>query len=103
MQDNTRLVPPWLFVAPDHGAISCVSVSDQRLDERLIHQGNVYPSCAQALPEMRAAAHRMSEWLRAEGYAGLVGFDLPLQWAVLSLTPLGFDLGVTPLGVVTIQ
>lgn len=33
----------------------------------------------------------------------LVGFDLPLQWAVLSLTPLGFDLGVTPLGVVTIQ
>jgi len=33
----------------------------------------------------------------------LIGFPLPLQWGLLSLTPLGFDLGVTPLGVVTIQ
>ena len=34
----------------------------------------------------------------------LVGFNLPMQWAVLVLDGLGgFDIGVTPLGTVTIQ
>ena len=33
----------------------------------------------------------------------LVGISLPMQWAVLNLNPFGFDLGLTPLGEVTIQ
>ena len=35
--------------------------------------------------------------------ASLVGLGLGLQWAVISPTPLGIDLGVTPLGEVVIE
>ncbi|MDF1798390.1 MAG: hypothetical protein P1V81_04380 [Planctomycetota bacterium] len=40
--------------------------------------------------------------LNLPNFAPLVGLDLPMQWALLNLTPVGFDLGLTPLGEVTV-
>jgi len=63
------------FIAPGGGAIPCVSVGDQLLNENLAHRGNVYPSRAKTLPEMTGFAAEMSRWLRDEGFTGLAGFD----------------------------
>jgi hypothetical protein len=64
-----------VFVAPSLGTISCVSIGDQRLNAAMVHEGNLYPSEAERLPEMKAAAWKLAEWLRAGGFSGLAGFD----------------------------
>ena len=40
--------------------------------------------------------------LNLPNFPPLVGLDMPMQWAVLNLTPVGFDLGLTQLGEVTV-
>ena len=45
----------------------------ERLD--LAHKGNLYPSSAKTVKDMAASARKISEWLQAEGYYGLAGFD----------------------------
>ncbi len=64
-----------IHVEPDSGGILCVSVTDQRLSEALVHDGNLYPSSAKTIKAMISAAWKMSKWLQSEGYCGLVGFD----------------------------
>ncbi|MBW1790375.1 MAG: hypothetical protein JRK53_27840 [Deltaproteobacteria bacterium] len=64
-----------LFIEPDTGGISCVSVTDQYLDRNLAHHGNLYPSTATTIPHMLRSAHRMAKGLRDKGYTGLAGFD----------------------------
>jgi len=64
-----------VFIEPDRGGLSCVSVADQRLDASLVYRGNVHPSSAEMLPQMVEAAMAMGEWLRSEGLTGLCGFD----------------------------
>ncbi|MFO0795234.1 MAG: hypothetical protein U0586_14380 [Candidatus Brocadiaceae bacterium] len=62
-------------ISPDGSSLSCASVTDQILDANLTHQGNIYPSLANTLPEMIASANKLSEWLQGEGYTGIFGFD----------------------------
>jgi hypothetical protein len=64
-----------MHVEPDSGSILCVSVTDQRLSEALVHEGNLYPSRAKTIKAMIGSAWKMSKWLQSEGYCGLVGFD----------------------------
>lgn len=64
-----------LFVEPDSGAISCVSVTDQRLDNNLKHKGNVAPSSVTTLTDMSHSAEMLARWLQTKGFTGLVGFD----------------------------
>jgi hypothetical protein len=63
------------YVGPDGEAVRCVGITDQRLSEQLAHQGNIFPSRAQTLGPMLKAAQRFSEWLQAEAYCGIVGYD----------------------------
>ena len=64
-----------MYLKPDNERILCVSVTDQYLDEDLVHQGNSYPSSAKTLKDMMISAQKISKWLHTEGYSGLVGFD----------------------------
>jgi hypothetical protein len=64
-----------MHVEPDSGYILCVSVTDQRLSEALVHEGNLYPSSAKTIKAMMGSAWKMSKWLQSEGYCGLAGFD----------------------------
>jgi hypothetical protein len=64
-----------LVVPPERGPMPCVSASDQRLHDRIVYQGNLFPSVARTLPAMLESARRLGRWLQSEGYAGLVGFD----------------------------
>lgn len=70
-------VSPNVQVRVDHesGAIVCEGVTDQRLDRDLVHAGNLFPSCARRVSDMIGWAQTMAEWLRDDGFAGLVGFD----------------------------
>ncbi len=62
-----------MYVEPDK--IVCVGVTDQLLTDDLAHEGNLYPSSAKTVKDMAASARKISEWLQAEGYCGLAGFD----------------------------
>lgn len=64
-----------VHIEPGNGRILCVCVTDQLLSDKLVHEGNVYPSGAKTLKDMMNSARRISKWLQAEGYCGLVGFD----------------------------
>lgn len=64
-----------MHVEPNNGDIFCVSLTDQRLDNNLVHDGNVYPPSAKTLQGMTASARKLAKWLQGEGYTGLVGFD----------------------------
>jgi hypothetical protein len=64
-----------VHVPPDGRPTQCVGVTDQRLDDRLAHKGNLFPSKAGQLDGMLHSAHRLAGWLQQEGYSGLAGFD----------------------------
>lgn len=64
-----------MHIEPDGGKVTCVGISDQRLNGELVHEGNVYPSEANTLEAMKLSARKLSQWLREEGYTGLAGFD----------------------------
>ncbi|HUT66530.1 MAG TPA: hypothetical protein VMZ05_10360 [Spirochaetota bacterium] len=63
------------FVQPDTGEVSLVGASDQRLDEKMVHKGNILPSRAKNLPAMIRDSLGLSRWLRDLGYTGFAGFD----------------------------
>ena len=62
-------------VDQESGAIVCEGVTDQRLDRDLAHAGNLFPSYARRVSDMTSWAQTMAEWLKDDGFAGLVGFD----------------------------
>lgn len=64
-----------MHIEPDEGSISCVGVTDQILNDRLMHEGNIYPTRANTLKDMLSSAEKLSKWLQREGYSGLLGFD----------------------------
>ena len=64
-----------MWIDPDDGEISCLSATDQCLNPKLVFSGSVFPSTAKLLPEMIAAAHKLTECLRDEHFCGPVGFD----------------------------
>ncbi|MGH7901615.1 MAG: hypothetical protein ACRENZ_07745, partial [Thermodesulfobacteriota bacterium] len=64
-----------MHIEPKNGRILCVGVTDQILSDKLVHEGNIYPSSARTLKDMMNSARRISKWLQAERYSGLVGFD----------------------------
>lgn len=63
------------FVRPETGEVSLVCASDQCLDEKMVHTGNVFPSRAKTLHEMIEDSLELSRWLRDIGYTGFAGFD----------------------------
>lgn len=64
-----------MWIDPDDGEISCVSVNDQCIDRRLVFAGSTYPSVASLLPEMIAGAELLTRTLMEEGFSGAAGFD----------------------------
>ncbi|MEW6442900.1 MAG: hypothetical protein AB1640_18345 [bacterium] len=64
-----------MHIAPGNGDITCVGITDQILNSRLMHQGNIYPSLAATLGDMMTSARSLCRWLQAEGYHGFAGFD----------------------------
>lgn len=64
-----------MHIEPDNGRILCVSVTDQILSDNLAHEGNICPSSVKTLKDMLLSAEKLSRWLQAEGYCGVVGFD----------------------------
>ena len=64
-----------MFIHPRDRTISCVGITDQLLSTRLTHEGNSFPSSAECVTEMVAAAAKMSAWLATQGYVGLLGLD----------------------------
>jgi hypothetical protein len=62
-----------MYIDPD--GVHYVGATDQRLSGALLHQGSVYPTQAQTIDQMLAYSEILSEWLRREGYTGLVGID----------------------------
>lgn len=64
-----------MHIEPGNGRILRVSVTDQRLGENLMHEGNIYPTRAKTLRAMISSAQNIAKWLQHEGYSGIVGFD----------------------------
>lgn len=64
-----------MFIDPRDKKVSCVSISDQLLEGGVCHVGNRYPSEAQLLPEMIAAAEQCCRWLADRETTGFLGFD----------------------------
>jgi Pre ATP-grasp domain len=64
-----------IYIEPESGDITCVSITDQIFGDGLKHEGNIYPSTAKTIEEMLVSARRMSVWLKDKGYTGFVGFD----------------------------
>ena len=62
-------------IEPDGGNIFCVSITDQILTNKLVHEGNISPSNTKTIEGMLNSAREISKWLQAEGYRGLAGFD----------------------------
>jgi len=64
-----------LHVGPGGDSIVCVGITDQRLSDQLVHEGNLYPSKARTVREMLGSAEKIAKWLQGEGYRGLLGLD----------------------------
>lgn len=64
-----------MWIDPESGDISCVSVNDQRVDGRLVFAGSVFPTVASLLPAMIDSAARLTNALKEEGFSGAAGFD----------------------------
>lgn len=63
------------FVDPDDGAVRLASVADQRLDQDLLYDGNIWPSRARWLGDMARDVRRLAGRLGEEGFTGLMGCD----------------------------
>jgi hypothetical protein len=62
-------------VPADGGPLVSVGVTDQRWSRGLTHAGNQLPSSARTVEAMDAWARMLANWMRDQGYTGLVGFD----------------------------
>jgi hypothetical protein len=59
----------------DDGPLLCTGITDQRWSRGLTHVGNQLPSSGRTLDAMEAWARTLANWMRSQGYTGLVGFD----------------------------
>jgi hypothetical protein len=64
-----------MYIESGKSRISCVSITDQRFHENLVHDGNIYPPKTKTLNDILESARRLTKWLQSEGYTGIVGFD----------------------------
>jgi len=55
--------------------VVCTGITDQRWSRGLTHAGNQIPSSARTVDAMEAWARILANWMRGQGYTGLVGFD----------------------------
>jgi hypothetical protein len=55
--------------------VACIGITDQRWSRGLAHAGNQIPSSARTVHAMEAWARMLANWMRDQGYTGLVGFD----------------------------
>lgn len=55
--------------------VICTGITDQRWSRGLTHAGNQIPSSARMVDAMEAWARILANWMRGQGYTGLVGFD----------------------------
>jgi hypothetical protein len=64
-----------IHVPSDDGPLLCTGITDQRWSRGLTHAGNQLPSSGRTLDAMEAWARTLANWMRSQGYTGLVGFD----------------------------
>ena len=64
-----------LYIPLPPDPIRCIGVTDQVLDEQLVHKGNRFPTTTRFAGTMQRDALRLARVLRAEGYRGFAGFD----------------------------
>ena len=64
-----------IHIPSDGGPLICGGITDQRWGRGLTHVGDQLPSSARRLDAMEAWARILANWMRRQGYAGLVGFD----------------------------
>jgi hypothetical protein len=64
-----------IHIPSDDGPLLCGGITDQRWSRRLTHAGNQLPSSARTVAAMEAWARILANWMRSQGYTGLVGFD----------------------------
>ncbi|MEA2722255.1 MAG: hypothetical protein QOH59_26 [Gemmatimonadales bacterium] len=76
-------------------SIECSGATDQRWERTLVHGGNLYPSTARCIPQMRAWAHTLAQWLCGAGFMGLAGFDF-VEYTEPSGEPRAFLAEVNP-------
>jgi D-alanine-D-alanine ligase-like ATP-grasp enzyme len=64
-----------VWIDPETGIISLVNSTDQRLSEKLVFSGSVYPCSAVLYQEIVEASERLAKHLYKIGVKGWVGFD----------------------------
>ncbi|MGH7499092.1 MAG: hypothetical protein ACREL3_09615 [Gemmatimonadales bacterium] len=64
-----------LHISPAGGPITCVGVTDQRWERRLVNGGNLFPSASHLTAAMVEWSYRMAGWLQEAAYSGLLGLD----------------------------
>lgn len=64
-----------VWIDPENGKVYLVNVTDQRLSEKLVFSGSIFPSASQQLPDMIEVAKTLADRLYSEGVQGWVGFD----------------------------
>ena len=64
-----------IHIRADDAPLVCAGITDQRWGRGLTHSGNQLPSSARTVDAMEAWARILANWMRCQGYTGLVGFD----------------------------
>jgi hypothetical protein len=64
-----------IHIPGDDGPLLTAGITDQRWSRGLTHIGNQVPSSARMVDAMEAWARILANWMRSQGYTGLVGFD----------------------------
>jgi hypothetical protein len=64
-----------IYIPANGGELICTGITDQRWSRGLTHVGNQVPSAARMVDAMEAWARMLANWMRGQGYTGLVGFD----------------------------
>ncbi len=64
-----------IHIPTGDGPLISAGITDQRWSRGLTHVGNQLPSSARTVDAMEAWARMLANWMRSQGYSGLVGFD----------------------------
>lgn len=64
-----------LHIPPPPDPIRCIGLTDQVLDEHLVHKGNRFPTTARCASVIQRDALLLGRVMRDEGYRGFAGID----------------------------